>query len=206
MFTKEKIFNLALGALLLSRRIVDATQENSNECVVLNTHWETALYAALEDMDLDSTSSQLTLALLETAPDDYPEWTYVYDYPTTCLILRRIKSCVVKDNRNTRIPLKVAMRSGNKCIFTNESEAIIECVERNIDLSTLTANTGLAIAYRLAILASPLIVGKGADKVRKEIEGKYLLAKSEAQEHDARENMNYDADEVTSEFVAARYE
>lgn len=204
MFTKEDIFNLALGALLLTRRITDSTTDTSNENNVLNTHWDMAWRSTLEDLDLDGNSSQLVLALITEDPEERPEWKYVYRYPASCTILRRIKSMALKDNRESRIPLKTGMRNGVKCIFTNEMDAIIECIENTLSPTMLTANAALAVAYKLAMLSSPLITGKGADKLRKEIQGAYVLAKSEAQEHDMRENTNYDEDHITSEFVNHR--
>ncbi len=206
MYTKESIYNLALGALLLQRQITDATTDRSNECKVLNAHYDTAFRATLEDLDLDSTSSQVTLALLDTDNDDYPNWRYIYEYPATCAFFRRIKSSALMDNRTTHIAKRVAMFDGDKAIFTNEEDAIAEIIPHDIELDSLSATAGLAIAYRLAILSCPLIVGKGASKLREELEKRYVITKAEAQEQDRRENFNFTDEAVESEFVEARTE
>ncbi len=202
MYTKAQIFNLALGALLLSRRIIDTDTETSNENTVLNTHYDTAFRATLEDLDLDGTASQKVLALIEEDPIEF--WKYAYTYPSDCLFLRRIQSSAVIDTRATHIPKRVAIHKGDKVIFTNQEDAIIEYISTDVPLSALTATTGLAIAYRLAMLSAPLITGKGAAKLVADIQAKYLIAKAEAQEQDRRENFNFNEDNVDSEFVAAR--
>jgi hypothetical protein len=193
---------LALSALLLKRQISDVDADSSSEIKVLNTHYETAFNATLEDLDLDATSGIKTLELLEEEPNTL--WSYAYKYPTNCVFLRRIRSPVLKDNRTTQIPRKTGIHSAQKVIFTNEPEAVIEYIPDDVPLAALSPNAGLAIAYRLAILSSNLIVGKGSVKIKEDIQKSYLLARSEAQEHDRLENANFDEDSVTSEFVEAR--
>lgn len=205
MYTKAKIFNLALGVLLLQRQIANPDTDTSNECKVLNTHWPTAFRKTIEDLDLDSMSSQKVLELITADPTDYPEWKYVYKYPSKCAFFRRIKSCVTTDNRSTKIPKLVRLYNGEKAIFTNEQNAIAEYIPDDIDLTQLSANVGLCIAHYLALLSSPLVTGKGADKLRKEIEARYVALKGDAQEQDRNENFNYEDDVTQSEFVESRY-
>lgn len=207
-YSKAQIYNLALSMLLLQRQIANPDTDTTNENKVLNTNWDTAFLTTLEDLDLDSTSTQKKLTLLTTFPVDYPEWKFVYTYPANCAFFRRIKSVVVKDDRYTRIPLKIAMYTDvdgtRKSVFTNEEEATCEMIPTDLLLSSLNSSTALAIAAKLAYLSSPLIVGKGADKLKVELERRYVSFKAEAQETDARENFNYEEDDVQSEFVKAR--
>lgn len=200
--TKADIFNLSLGALLLSRQITDAETDSSNEAKVLRVHWQSALDSALEAMDLDSTKVELTLTKVEDDPT--PNWLYAYTYPSDCVFLRRLQSTVVVDNRYTHIPKLVANYEDQKVIFTNKEEAIAEYISRDIPLSSISANACLAIAYRLAYLSAPLIVGKGASALRKTLKDAFIEAKGEAQEQDKRENFNFESDDTVSEFVAER--
>jgi hypothetical protein len=202
MYTKAKIYNLALGALLLQRQVSDPETDKSNEAKVLNTHYDVAFRSTLEDLDLDSTSTSITLELLETDPNT--DWRYAYKYPVNCAFLRRIKSVALMDNRTTRIPLRVAIHNSLKTIFTNEASAVAECIVHDLPLTALSATVGLAIAYRLAVLSAPLIVGKGATTLRDSINQKYIVTKAEAQEQDRRENFNFTDDTVGSEFVEER--
>lgn len=202
MYTKAKIFNLALGALLLTKRISDTENDTSVENVTLNVHYDTALRSTLQDLDLDGTSSQKELELIAEDPNDL--WDYVYKYPTDCAFIRRIQSSVLKDTRSTQVPKRIGIYEGKKAIFTNAESPIIEYISNDVALTTLSASAGLAIAYKLAVLSSPLIVGKGAAQLRQQIQASYALAKAEAQEHDRLENSNFDDDETTSEFVETR--
>ena len=202
MYTKAKIFNLALGALLLKKRISDTETDISTENQTLNVHWETALYSVLEDLDLDGTSSQKTLELRVTEPNDM--WNFAYKYPVDCALLRRIQTSVLKDNRTTQVPRRVGIHDNEKVIFCDQEDVIIEYIPKDVPLNSLSANVGLAIAYKLALLSAPLIAGKGADKLRAQIEKYYLVAKGEAQEHDRMENANFDEDAIVSEFVEER--
>jgi hypothetical protein len=203
-YSKAKIYNLSLQALLLAKEVVDPDTDKSNEVRVLNMHWDTALESTLKDLDLDSLSTPIELELIEELSEG--PWKYVYKYPTNCAFLRRIKSCFVKDNRSTHISKRVAMHNGQKAIFTNEYEAVAECIPKNISLAAFESMAGMALAYRLAFLSAPLITGKGAKTLRKEIEEAYIIAKTEAQESDKAENFSYETDDVDSEFVAARLE
>lgn len=201
-YTKVQIFNLALSALLLTKRIASVDTDTSVENQQLNIHYQTALESALQDMDLDSTSSQKNLELIETDPNVI--WGYSYKYPSDCVLLRRIQSGVEKDNKKTQIKKRVAIDGGKKVVYTNEADAIVEYLSNTVPLSTLSAQAGLAVAYKLAILAAPLIAGKGALALRKDIQSNYLMAKAEAQEVDRLENNNFDDDDIISEFVAER--
>ena len=201
-FSKVKIYNLALSALLLAQEVIEISTDKSNAVGVLNTFWEPALEATLQDLDLDGLSQPISLELLATLTDE--PWQYVYKYPTNCAFLRRIISLQITDNRSTHISKRVALYEGSKAIYTDEYQAVGECIPKDAPLEAFSAMAGIALAYKLAFLASPLIVGKGAKTLRKEILALYLLAKSDAQETDSLENFNYESDSQRSEFVEER--
>ncbi len=202
MYSKTQIYNLALGALLLNRRVTNADSEQSNEVRVLNTHWEQALFGTLQDMDLDSTSQTVELELIEENPNDL--WGYAYRYPAKCVFLRRLYSGQLTDARHTHIDKRVGMHDGDKVIFTNQSEASAEVILHDVNLATLGPHAGPAIAYRLALLCAPLIVGKGAGRLLKQIEEKFAVAKAQAMAQDRMENFGYVPEEIESEFVHER--
>lgn len=202
MHSKAKIFNLALGALLLSRRIIDAEADTSNEAKVLQLNWDVAFSATLEDLDLDSTSTQANLALQIENPNNL--WLYAYKYPSDCAFFRRIQSCNVSDNRESHIPKRVAMIGSQKVILTNEYAAIGEYISSDISIESLSATAGLCVALRLASMSAPLVTGKGARALIEGIDKKYVTTKAEAQELDRRENFNFVDPAVESEFVGAR--
>ena len=197
--TKPKIYNLALSAMLLAKEVSDVATDTSNEVRVLNTFWDVAFESTLQDLDLDSLSTPITLELLATLTDD--PWAFVYKYPSNCVFFRRLESKQVTDHRGTHIEKRTGMYDSKKAIFTNEDEAVAECIPKNIPLEALSPMAGLAVAYRLAILSTPLITGKGAKALTDTIKTDYIFAKSEAQRTDALENFNYEADDLRSEFA-----
>lgn len=202
--SKAKIFNLALSALLLQRRTVDPDTDQSNEVKVLLTHWEIALDMVLEDLDLDSTAIEAPLALVVADPTT--EWDYAYAYPADCVFFRRIKSIdgVVVDNKTTHMSKMIRIFQGQKVIFANKEDAVAEYISNTVNINTFSANLGLSIAYRLALLSAPLVVGKGAKSLMDKLEKNYVIAKGEAQEKDQRENFNFQEEALESEFVEVR--
>jgi hypothetical protein len=206
VYTKVELYNLALSALLLQRQLVDTTTDNSNEKVTLDQFYNIALYSTLEDLDLDSTSTKVALALTTSTPSEpYNQlWNYVYQYPSNCLYFRGIFSGYYKDTRRTHIPKAVEIYAGSKSILTNEASAVGVYIPKDLALTSLNPMAGMAIAYRLASLAAPLIVGKGAQKLRLELQKQYEYFKAASQEHDKNENFNFHEEFVESEFVEAR--
>jgi len=201
-FNKNKAYNFALSALLLSREVTDTESDKSNEVKVLNTFWKDALTSCLEELDLDSLTEIIPLELL--ADDLTGPWQYVYKYPNRCAFLRRIQSHVETDTASTFIDKRVQLFQGQKAIYTNHYQAVAECIPNDVALESLTTSAGFAISYKLAWLAAPLITGKGAKALREEIYKLYMLAIEEAREHDKMENYSYRDPIVASEFVAAR--
>ncbi len=205
MYTKVQIFNLALGALLLKREISDADADTSYEARVVSQYYDSALNKTLADLDLNITAVTETLSLVEDDVSDF--WEYAYAYPSNCVLVRRIVSCVRRDDRYTRIPFETGQYgtpTKQKVIFTNEAQAELEYIANDLTLTSFSADTGLAIAHQLAFLSAPILVGKGADKVKDDIYKRYLIHKTEAQETDRMESPLFDSEESDSEFVKVR--
>ena len=202
-YTRVKVYNLALSILLLSREVVDHLTDVTEEVRVLNTHWDIALESTLQDLDLDSTSEPVTLELIETLPTDHI-WAYSYKYPTNCAFLRRLESCALTDTEITHIAKRTSIRNGVKVIFTDEVQAVAEIIPKDVPIETLSSMVIMCLANRLANLSAPLLVGKGAKTLRKEIKEEYIVTKLEAQETDVRENFNYESDAQNSAWVRER--
>lgn len=204
-FTKLKAYNLALSALLLSRQISDTeTDTITNEVRVLNQFWEDALTSTLQELDLDYLSESIPLELLAELTNS--PWTYVYKYPIRCAFLRRIESGALTDTSSTHIAKRTGIYTGQKAIFTNEYQAVAECITKDVSLDVLSSPAAFAVSYKLAYLSSPLLVGKGAKALREELYQRYLMTLNDAKELDKLENFSYDPDYIRSEFVRARLE
>ena len=203
-YTKAKIFNLTLSSLLLSKEVTNTETDPGNEVRILNLWWDTALESTLKDLDLDRLSTPITLELITELYEG--PWKYVYKYPTNCAKFRRIVSGHLIDNNRTHIAKRTGQYEGQDAIFTNEYQAVAECMPKNISLAALSPMAAVAVSKRLGVLSAPLVVGKGAAKLITELEQAYVIAKVEAQEDDHEENFNYEEESIRSEFVAARME
>lgn len=202
-YTKEEIYNLALSALLLSEEVTEISTSKSNNIKILNRFYPIALKATLQDLDLDGLSETVTLELIEELPTDH-KWRYAYKYPTNCALFRRIDTERLTDTKSTFINKKTGIYNGQKVIYTNEYQATIEYIPKDVPLEYMDAMAGLALAYKLAELSAPLLVGKGAKKLREEIRALYVTYKLDAQETDMTENMVMEPDWQRSEYVEER--
>lgn len=201
-FTKTQLYNLTFSSLMLSRQVSDVTSDTSNEVKTLNNFYQIALQSTLQDLDLDSTSQSAPLELIDEL--DNGPWKYVYKYPSNCAFFRRIESCAPTDNSDTFIPKRTGVYNGQKVIYTNEYDAVADYIPSDISLALLSPMAGLTVAYKLAMLSAPLLVGKGSKTLIDQLQMLYALSKSQAQEADGFENFNYDSPIVRSEFVSAR--
>lgn len=204
--SKTKIYNLALNELLLARRITEADTDTSNEAKILGTNFHVALNMTLADLDLNGTATRVNLSLVAKHPVHH--WHYAYLYPTDCIRFRRIQSHTPTDSRKTwkehLTGLFEVSGVTQKVIFANHHEAVGEYISKSIPLNLLSDAAMLTVARRLASMAAPLIVGKGANDLLKTIAQKYVTAKAEAQSLDQVENFNFTAETIESDFVAER--
>lgn len=202
MYNKTDIFNLALSALYLQKKIADSETDTSNETKTLQTHWKAAYWGGLADMDLDHTSITAPLALVEEEPNSL--WKYAYTYPADCVFLRRIVNTRTTDDLETKIDRKVGIHEGAKVIFTNEYDAELEYISSDVLPQDLTVEAAMYIAYKLAMLAMPLIVGKDSEEVAKTLTLLKAQSFADAVAKDAKETNIYQPEYARSEFAKAR--
>lgn len=200
--TKETVYNLTLSALLLNKEVIEVSTDKTNEVSVLNKFYDIALQSTLEDLDLTSLSEPITLELIAELSEG--PWTYVYKYPTNCAFLRRLESGQPTDNKTTHIPKRTGLYQGQAAIYTDEYDAVADCIPFDVPLGALSSMATLALSFSLASLCAPLLTGKGAKRLKDSLDARYVVAKTQAQAKDARENFNYEADWIRSEFVEAR--
>lgn len=202
MLSKPEIFNLALSALYLTKEITDAEGDPSKEARSLRAKFPIAFAKTIEDLDLNATSSFVQLELVLEEPNDL--WGYAYKYPSNCAFFRRIKSCERIDNEDTKIPHETGYLNGQRVIYTNQWRAIGQYIPKDVSLAALNPSACTALAYMLAWYCPNLIVGKGSQRIRAEVLEMYRVFKSEAQEHDYRENERYFNPYEESSFVRER--
>lgn len=202
MFTKVQIYQMSLNALLLQRQVIDVDTDKSNEVKVLNANWDMAWLSVLSELDLNATSSYVTLALVATDPN--PLWRYAYAYPSMAAFFRRVRSCTTMDNRYTHIGFQRSIYNGSPVIFTNEANAVGEIILNNLTPTVLTAEAVMCVVYRLAHMSAPLNTGKGSAQLRRDLEENFVIWKAKAQARDALESVNFEPPYIESEWVADR--
>lgn len=202
MYSKETIFNLALDALLLQYRTKAAETDARKDVLVLRSHFDIAFSSALQDMDLDSTSSQMNLEKIPGQPNNL--WKFAYKYPSDCAHFRRIQSCLRSDNRYSQIPKAIRMIGPQKVIMTNQDQAVAEYISTQVSIQSLTPLAIQAIALKLATMSRSLITGKGANALIQTLQESYTLISTQAQEQDRLENENFESPAHASEYVAER--
>lgn len=205
MYSKTGIFNLALSALFLQKKIADSETDTSKETLILNAHWDIAWNTGLQELDTDSISVTEALELIDETPDVH--WQFAYKYPENCAFLRRLvpqDGGELTDDELSRIDKKISRFMGEKAILTNEASAYAEYIPNDISPDDLNAEEALFIAYKLARLCLPLIIGKDSDNVAKLLEARYEQAHLDARAKSAKETSIYSPDWQRSEFVKHR--
>ena len=86
MTSKVSICNLALSRIRASE-VENVTTERSKSASACKIHYDPSRKSALRDHDWNFARKEITLALLT---ETYTGWTYAYQYPTDCLMIRKI--------------------------------------------------------------------------------------------------------------------
>lgn len=206
MYSKTKIFNLALQALFINKRVSNADTDSSTEAHSLRTQWDFIYPQALADLDLDSTSMTKTLELVVERPNT--KWQFAYQYPSDAALIRRINNCHVLDDESTKIHHRVELYDYNgsiiKVIMTNKVDSEIEYISKNIPVDTLTPEAAQFIAIKLAIACISLIVGEKSTQVEKRLNEKIVEAHIAARRKDGIETQIHEPSWKMSSLVKAR--
>jgi hypothetical protein len=127
------ISNVTIANMALShigaRSAIQSLTEDSTEASQANMWYEYSLKQALEAYDWAFARKRVALALIENVSDDstdnaYYEWVYRYQYPSDCLVMRKISNPAGK--RADAVPFEVETTEDNesRSIFTDMEDAI----------------------------------------------------------------------------------
>lgn len=154
-FSPEEIANMALSHIRISSEVSNLATERSQEAATINRFLSVARQKALRDFDWPFATKFVALALV--AEDPTEEWFYSYQYPSDCILFRRIISGTRNDNRNSRVSYKIVKGSSGQEIYTNREEAGAEYTVDESDTSQWPADFALAFSYQLAYLIAPAL-------------------------------------------------
>lgn len=202
MYSKTQIFNLALSALFLQKTIADSETDTSKEAVQLRLNWNAAFNMALEKLDLDSTAIIDDLELIDEEPN--LNWKYAYRYPTNCAFFRRIVTAVQTDDEDQILDRQIGYHGTDKVIYTDEASAQGEWIKNDINPAHLSVEAAMVVAYELARMCMPFLVGKDSANVRKTIDERYMENLLNAWEKESKETHIRQPEWKQSGFAKAR--
>lgn len=198
---KTVISNMALSHLGSSKNISNLDTDRSEEGKACRTFFDKAVDIVLRDFAHPFSTSIAALSLIQQTPNN--EWNYEYQYPSNCMMFRKIQSGNRTDSRQTRVPHRVVKAStGGKAILTDEQNAIAEWTHRETDYTLWPMDAILALSYLLAWLISPRITAGDPFNLGQAARDNYFLMKSEAEGNALNENQP--DEDPDSEFITAR--
>ncbi len=172
------IYNLALSHLGIGQEVAIVT-ERTQEAQTLTRFYEPTRDAVLRAFLWPFATKIVTLGLVETDPND--EWGYSYRYPSDCLVLRRFLSGIRNDNRQSRVPSKIASDDSGKLIYCDIPDAQIEYTARISNTALFDADFELALALRLAAACAPRLTGGDPFKLGERAMALYRFQMGESQ-------------------------
>lgn len=101
------------------------------------------------------------------------EFAYSYRKPTDCIRHSRILSGAMQDTRDGVIVYRESRDDQGGLIYTDTEDAYIEYTFREEDVSRYPAEFEFALAYYLAMLIAPSILGEGAYRIKPDLEREY---------------------------------
>lgn len=193
MYNKTRVFNLALNALGITKRLTSADTDESTEAMNLRDLWDVAVESFLQEVNISELNEIVTLTKVASTPNDH--WDYAYAYPNGAALVRRILSDFKVDNNESRVEFVKGIYNGEAVIFTNRTDAKAEVAKDTNLFVALSANAAMALAYKLAWLASALIqTSQDPAKLEQSLFMKYDRFKSLVQAKDGVESHTYEDD------------
>lgn len=189
MYTKTKIFNLALANLGVSA-IIQNMDEESEQAILLNNYYETARDTVLEAHEWSFACAYKELSTaFEKSPDG--NFLYSFAYPNDCISPRAIIDKA--DNKEKKFVTAIDS-TGEKVILTDSNPCILRYSKRVLNESYFTPAFVNALAFYLAYLSAQVITGSGNKKNTNFQD--YQLAIRQAIVTDARKIEIHDEDDT----------
>jgi hypothetical protein len=200
MSQSTKIANLALSHLGVGKEIGNLTTERSEEALACRMFYDQVGDIVLRDFAWPFATRIEKLALITEKPN--LEWSYSYQYPSDCVMLRRILSGQRLDTPDSRVPFRLALGTGGQVILTDSNQAQAEYTARVSQVSVFPQDFVMAYSLRLAAYIAPRVTGGDPFKMGDRALQLYGLEISKAMAMAASESQpDFTPD---SEFIRAR--
>lgn len=155
--SETDLCNLAL-AHLANGNLITSLTERSAEARACNQFYAQVRDEVLRDAPWPCTTTFADLAMVEEDPTE--EWAFSYREPADCLVLRRIRSGLTRnDDPTSRVPWRKGSDTQGGLIYTDQSEATCEYSRRESDVTRYPPDLVQAIAALLATYIAPKVTG-----------------------------------------------
>lgn len=198
--SKTEIANFAISHLGIGKRIVSLETERSQEAIVCNLFYSTALGETLRDFDWPFTRTIADLVLVQVNPN--LDWKYSYRLPSDCLKALHILSGLRVETRQSRIEYEIGQDDEGKLLFTDQDSATLKYIIKADDPMQYPDDFTMALSYRLAMYVAPQITSGDRAKLRAEMAQYYMAEITQAKCNSLNEEqVNEDPE---SEFIRIR--
>jgi hypothetical protein len=185
------------------KEISDIDTESSEEAKACRRYYETALKSTLRDFNWSFARRVVALGLVEDmSSQSTEEFTYSYRYPSDAVKIRRIKSGMRNDTRQSRSVFWVTSDDTGRLIYSNEENAEAEYTKHITDTLLYPDDFTLAFSYKLAALIAPRLSSGDLFGMKDKMQRYYEIEISTAESNGLNEDQD---DELPdSEFVRVR--
>lgn len=176
MASQVDIYNLALSHLGLEQiASISDTSPSGNAC---NLFYEPSRDDTFRGARWAFATVTVSLTA-DAASITSPEWTYIYDYPSTCACMWAVFSeanADMKERQDFEVQYNIA--NTKKIILTNEADAYGEYTYILTDTTEYDPSFVMALSYKLAANMAHTLIGK--EETQQSMMNGYQLAISEA--------------------------
>lgn len=197
MATSEvSICNMALG--WVGTRSIASLTENSPEARACGQFYGPAREQTLRDHAWNFAQARVTLAGV-TVPDEYPEYSYAYAWPSDCLRALKVRDA---SGAEAEFEVVLATSGASRMILTNAETAVLVYTKNVSDPAVFDPLYVRALARRIAADIGKVFF-KNNQQAMQELETYYLNEIRKAQTQDAAEGKPEDVAEST--WITARF-
>ncbi len=193
MASTIQIYNMALRHIGVSVAVASLS-ESSKERITMSSFFETDRRSVLRRYNWPFATSYPALGLVEENPNE--DWAYSYRYPSAALKIRRVVTGLGRVDPNPP-PYRVGRDAVGKLIYTDQSDAVIECTADITDSEQLDSDFVEALSWKLALSAAPSLsrLPKAVDLCRQMYE--YTLAvATQSSANESQQNNPLDSEAV----------
>lgn len=200
MASPEEICNLAITHLGIGKEIASLDSEKSQEAMACRRVFDTARIATLRDFEWPFATKFAALGLVKADPTC--EWSFSYQYPSDCLHFRKILSGKRNDDRQSRVPYRLAYGTSGQEIYCDLESAEAEYTVDVEDSGRFPEDFVIALSFRIAFMVAPRLTAGDPFKLGDRARTLYDIEVSRAKATAVNEEQ--EEEDPDSEFIRGR--